>query len=59
MARKSGVNNIGGKLPRQDDIASDISGQLRLKLSGEEKKRVSEHGTENSDAYQLYVKGRY
>jgi serine/threonine protein kinase/tetratricopeptide (TPR) repeat protein len=43
----------------QDDIASDISGQLRLKLSGEEKKRVSEHATESSDAYKLYVKGRY
>jgi Tfp pilus assembly protein PilF len=43
----------------QDDIASDISGQLRLKLSGEEKKRIAEHATENSEAYQLYVKGRY
>jgi TolB-like protein len=43
----------------QDDIASDISGQLRLKLSGEEKKRLAEHATENSEAYQLYVKGRF
>ncbi len=43
----------------QDDIASDISGQLRLKLTGEEKRRVAEHGTENSEAYQFYVKGRY
>jgi serine/threonine protein kinase/TolB-like protein/Tfp pilus assembly protein PilF len=39
----------------QDDIASDISGQLRLKVSGEEKK----HATENAEAYQLYVKGRF
>ena len=41
----------------QDDIASDISGQLRLKVSGsgDEKK----HATENADAYQLYVKGRF
>jgi serine/threonine protein kinase/TolB-like protein/tetratricopeptide (TPR) repeat protein len=43
----------------QDDIASDISGQLRLKLTGEEKKKLSGHTTENSEAYQLYVKGRY
>jgi serine/threonine protein kinase/tetratricopeptide (TPR) repeat protein len=43
----------------QDDIASDISGQLRLKLSGEEKKRVAAHGTENSEAYQHYVKGGF
>jgi tetratricopeptide (TPR) repeat protein len=39
----------------QDDIASDISGQLRLKVSGEEKR----HATENAEAYQLYVKGRF
>jgi eukaryotic-like serine/threonine-protein kinase len=39
----------------QDDIASDISGQLRLKVSDEGKK----HATENAEAYQLYVKGRF
>ena len=39
----------------QDDIASDISGQLRLKVRGQEKK----HATENAEAYQLYVKGRF
>jgi len=39
----------------QDDIASDISGQLRMKVSGEEKK----HATENAEAYQHYVKGRF
>jgi serine/threonine protein kinase/Tfp pilus assembly protein PilF len=43
----------------QDDIASDISGQLRLKLTGEERKQLAEHATENSEAYQLYVKGRF
>ena len=43
----------------QDDIASDISSQLRMKVSGEEKKRLAEHATENSEAYQLYVKGRF
>src|SRR6266853_3152024 len=39
----------------QDDIASDISDQLRIKVSGEQKK----HATENAEAYQLYVKGRF
>jgi serine/threonine protein kinase/tetratricopeptide (TPR) repeat protein len=39
----------------QDDIASDISGQLRMKTSGEEKK----HATENAETYQFYVKGRF
>jgi TolB-like protein len=39
----------------QDDIASDISGQLRMKVSGEEKK----HATVSAEAYELYVKGRF
>ena len=41
----------------QDDIASDISGQLRLKVSGTagEKK----HSTESAEAYQTYVRGRF
>src|SRR5437870_3045604 len=43
----------------EDDIALDISGQLRLKLTGEEKKRVGIRATENSEAYQDYVKGRF
>jgi tetratricopeptide (TPR) repeat protein len=43
----------------QDDIASDISAQLQLQLTGEEKKRLSMHGTQNSEAYQHYVKGRF
>ena len=43
----------------QDEIASDISSQLRLKLSGEEKKRMVEHATENEGAYRLYVKGSF
>jgi tetratricopeptide (TPR) repeat protein len=40
----------------QDDIASDISGRLRMKVSGSSDER--KHATENADAYQLYVKGR-
>ena len=43
----------------QDDIASGISAQLRLQLTGEEKKQLSTHGTQNSEAYQHYVKGRF
>jgi TolB-like protein len=43
----------------QDDIASDISAQLRLQLTGEEKKSLSTHGTQNNEAYQHYVKGRF
>jgi eukaryotic-like serine/threonine-protein kinase len=41
----------------QDDIASDISGQLKLKVSGTSGEK--KHATENAEAYQLYVRGRF
>jgi eukaryotic-like serine/threonine-protein kinase len=43
----------------QDDIASDISDQLQLKLTGQEKKHLSGHSSVDSEAYQFYVKGRF
>jgi serine/threonine protein kinase/Flp pilus assembly protein TadD len=42
-----------------DEIAEDISEKLKLKLSGEEKKKLAKRYTENSEAYQFYLKGRY
>ncbi len=46
-------------LALQEDLAEDISDKLRLRLSGEEKNRLTKHYTENPEAYQLYLKGRY
>jgi serine/threonine-protein kinase len=43
----------------QDEISREISEKLRLKLSGKEKEQLSKRYTENSQAYQLYWKGRY
>src|SRR6202047_3157036 len=43
----------------QDDIASDISGQLKLKASGSGTSEEKKHATENAEAFQLYVKGRF
>ena len=43
----------------QQQIAGDIADKLRSKLSGDEKQQVTKQGTQNADAYQLYVKGRY
>ncbi|PYS64203.1 MAG: hypothetical protein DMF74_07720 [Acidobacteria bacterium] len=43
----------------QTEIAQEISQKLRLRLSGEEKKRLTKRYTENGEAYQLYVMGRY
>jgi len=43
----------------QDEISTVISGKLQLQLSGEEKQRLAKRYTQNADAYQLYLKGRY
>ena len=44
----------------QQDITSAISARLRERLSGESKKQlVSKGGTNDPEAYQLYLKGRF
>ena len=43
----------------QEEIAKQISEKLRLKLTGEEQKRLTKHYTENAEAYRLYLIGRY
>jgi DNA-binding winged helix-turn-helix (wHTH) protein/TolB-like protein/Tfp pilus assembly protein PilF len=43
----------------QDSISERVQEVLALRLSGEEKALVAYHSTENPDAYQLYLKGRY
>jgi TolB-like protein/DNA-binding winged helix-turn-helix (wHTH) protein/Tfp pilus assembly protein PilF len=43
----------------QEDIAREISEKLRIKLTGEEKKRLAKRYTDDSEAYRLYLKGRY
>jgi serine/threonine protein kinase/tetratricopeptide (TPR) repeat protein len=46
-------------IPLQQQIAGDIAGKLRSKLTGAEREQVTKQGTQNTEAYQLYVKGRY
>jgi tetratricopeptide (TPR) repeat protein len=43
----------------QEEIAQQVSQKLRLRLSGAEKTEISKHTTQNSEAYQLNLKGRY
>jgi serine/threonine protein kinase len=43
----------------QQQISGDIADKLRTKLSGAEKQQVTKQGTQNPEAYQLYVKGRF
>jgi DNA-binding SARP family transcriptional activator/TolB-like protein len=43
----------------QEEIASKIAARLRLTLSREEHGRLTRRFTANTEAYQLYLKGRY
>jgi len=43
----------------QQQIAGDIAEKLRANLSTSEKQKVTKQGTQNPEAYELYLKGRY
>jgi DNA-binding winged helix-turn-helix (wHTH) protein/tetratricopeptide (TPR) repeat protein len=43
----------------QDTITRQLLVALKLKLSGDEEKRVTARYTENAEAYQSYLEGRY
>ena len=43
----------------QDSIARRVVGALALRLSGEEGERLTKRYTENTEAYRLYLTGRY
>ena len=46
-------------LSLEEEISKEIAGKLRLRLSGNEQKHLTRRYTENTEAYQLYLKGRY
>jgi TolB-like protein/cytochrome c-type biogenesis protein CcmH/NrfG len=43
----------------QEQISREISEKLQLRLSGEQKQRMTRHATEDTEAYQMYLQGRY
>ena len=43
----------------QDAIAEQVANALTLKLNSEEQRRLTKRYTENMEAYQAYLKGRY
>jgi len=43
----------------EEDLAKSISDKLRPRLAPEVQRRVTKLNTENSEAYQLYLRGRY
>ena len=40
-------------------IAREVTEKLKLKLSGEEQRRLVKRDTTNAEAYQFYLRGRY
>ncbi len=43
----------------QEEIAKRVSEKLHLRTTSEEQQRLAKRYTENAEAYQLYLKGRY
>jgi serine/threonine-protein kinase len=43
----------------QDEISTEISGKLRLRLTRAEEKQLTKRHTVNVEAYRLYLKGRH
>ena len=48
---------LGDIFAIQDDISEEISGRLRLRLTGAEKRRLTKRQTDDVEAYRLYLKG--
>ncbi len=46
-------------LTTQREIVTEIVSKLQLKLSGESEKRLAKKYTDNNEAYQLYLQGRF
>ena len=43
----------------QEELAWEISEKLRPKLSGKQKEKLTKRSTDNRDAYEFYLRGRY
>ena len=43
----------------QSAVALDVATKLKSKLSGADERKVAKNYTQNSEAYQLYLQGRF
>ncbi len=53
------VKNSSDVLATQNEIAQSVAQSLRLNLTDAEKQQLAKRPTENAEAYQLYLKGRF
>jgi TolB-like protein/cytochrome c-type biogenesis protein CcmH/NrfG len=64
---KTGDQLWGGRYGRkvtdlvalQGELARDVANKLRVKLSGADEQKLAKNYTDNAEAYQLYLKGRF
>jgi TolB-like protein/DNA-binding winged helix-turn-helix (wHTH) protein len=52
-------HKLSDLLQVQSDISRKVSERLRLRLTGAEQKLLTKRDTNNSEAYRVYLKGRY
>lgn len=50
---------VSDALALQEEISRQISDKLRVRLAGVEQQRIDRRGTDDPEAYQMYLKGRY
>ena len=43
----------------QSEIAQDVLSKLKIRLTGADEQKLAKNSTENAEAYQLYIQGRY
>lgn len=43
----------------QSEIARDVSSELRIKLAGADERKVAKNQTQNAEAFQFYLQGRF
>ena len=50
---------VSDALALQEEISKQISDKLKVRLAGVEQQRIDRRGTDDPEAYQMYLKGRY
>jgi len=50
---------IANILAVEEEISREVAGKLRLRLSGAEREQLTKRSPKNTEAYDLYLRGRY
>jgi serine/threonine protein kinase/tetratricopeptide (TPR) repeat protein len=53
------VRRVSDIFAVEDEIAGQITDRLRVKVTGQDHERLGRRDTENTEAYRLFLKGRY